>query len=92
MNLQYIMQLKEKELERVKNEKVKVMTIYKAQLSYMRNFKNMTSKEIAKITKTSKTNVNNWFSKDTIPRIPQMEILENLFFERAQQNIHYMRT
>lgn len=67
-----------KELENI------VTPVYKAQLVYMYEYKEMTAKEISNILKIKTTDVYNYINHNTIPRENIIVKLEDLFLKRFE--------
>lgn len=59
----------------------KIMTIYRAELIYLKN-EGMTSNDIASLLNTKTTTVENWFSKGSQPKDTIIEKLEQMFLNR----------
>ncbi len=69
----------------------KKMTIYRAELIYLRN-EGMTAKEIASLLNTKDSTVENWYNKGSQPKDEIIERLEEMFLEREINLIKKFRT
>jgi DNA-binding transcriptional regulator YiaG len=71
--------------------KVKKMTIYRAELIYLRN-EGLTAKEISSLLNTKSSTVENWYNKGSQPKDEIIEKLEEMFLQREINLIKKFRS